>query len=184
MASLLDTSLLNQFSSVFVVLFIFTAGYAVLSFKGPFGTSKGINALLAFTMAIITLFVPDAIEVVKASVPWYIVMMIALMFVVLVSSSIGSGIPKEVMTNIGGWVLIISIVILIINIGLRLGQGAGPFLGNNVTNPDNVVAGGTGDVASGSFTQNFGATLFHPKVLALLLIMVIAAFSILWIGYV
>ena len=69
------------------------------------------------------------------------------------------------------------------NVSQKVGQNAGPFLDNSTANPDNVVAGGSGDVASGSFNQNLGATLFHPKVLALLLMIVVATFATLWIGY-
>ena len=184
MASPFDLSLVGYFSNVFVILFVFAASYAILMFKSPFGSNKGINALLAATMAIIFIFSQDAIEVVKSTVPWFIVMMVALMFVLLVSSSIGSSIPSSVMTSIGTWVLVLSIIILVINISQRLGQRVGPYLENETMNPDTVPAGSTGDVGSGSFSQNFGATLFHPKVLALMLIIIIAVFSVLWIGYV
>jgi len=183
MASLLDISLLDQFSVIFVVLFVFTAVYAVLMFRKPFGEAKGVNALLAFTIAIMFIFSKDAIEVVKASIPWYIVMMVALMFIFIIPASIGSEIPKMFMKNIGNYVLIIGIVILVVNVANRLGQNAGPFLGNETLDPDNVVAGEGGDVGTGSFTQNFGATIFHPKVLALLLVMIVCLFAVLWIGF-
>lgn len=183
MASLLDISLLDQFSVIFVILFIFTAVYAVLSFRKPFGDAKGINALLAFTIAIMFIFSQDAIEVVKASIPWYIVIMVALMFIFIIPASIGSQVPASFMKNVGNYVLIIGILILVVNVANRLGQGAGPFLSNESINPDQVVAGETGDVGTGSFTQNFGATIFHPKVLALLLVLIICLFAVMWIGY-
>ena len=183
MASLLDISLLDQFSVIFVILFVFTAVYAVLSFRKPFGEAKGINALLAFTIAIMFIFSQDAIEVIKASIPWYIVMMIAIMFIFIIPASIGSTVPQSFMKNVGNYVLIIGIVILVINVANRLGQGAGPFLSNESINPDQVVAGESGDVGTGSFSQNFGATFFHPKVLALILVLVICLFAVMWIGY-
>ncbi len=183
MASLLDISLLDQFSVIFVILFVFTAAYAVLMFRKPFGEAKGVNALLAFTIAIMFIFSQDAIEVVKASIPWYIVMMVALMFIFIIPASIGSKIPESFMRNVGNYVLIIGIVILVINVANRLGQTAGPFLSNESIDPDQVVAGETGDVGTGSFTQNFGATIFHPKVLALILVLVVCLFAVMWIGY-
>jgi len=182
MASLLDITLLNQFSSIFVILFIFTATYAVLSFKGPFGDNKGVNAMLAAMFAMIFIFSEDAIEIIKATIPWYIIMMIALMLIYMTIMSIGANIPNILKTDIGTWVLIISLGILAINISLRIGQTAGPYLGNETINPDQVVAGGPGDVGSQSFSQNFGAVLFHPRVLGLLLVMLSAVFAVIWIG--
>ena len=183
MASLLDISLIDQFSIIFVILFIFTAVYAVLTFRKPFGEAKGINALLAFTIAILFIFSQDAIAIVKASIPWYIVMMVALMFIFIIPASIGSTIPDAFMRNIGNYVLVIGIIILAINISLHLGQRAGPFLSNESIDPDQVIAGESGDVGTGSFAQNFGATIFHPKVLALILVLVVCLFAVMWIGY-
>ena len=181
MASFLDITLIQgYFSNIFIILFIFTATYAVLTFKKPFGDAKGINALMSFSVAIIFLFSPDAIEIVKSTVPWFILMMVALMFVLIVTSSVNASIPDSLIRSIGTWVLVIGIIILVLNISLRLGQRAGPYL--NETG-DNGGAVGGGDVASSSFTQNLTATLFHPKVLGMLLVLLIAVFAVLWIGY-
>lgn len=184
MASLLDISLVNYFSNIFIILFIFTASYAVLMFKGPFGTNKGINALLSATMALMFIFSQDAIDIIKETVPWFVLMLVALMLVLLVTTSIGAALPATVMNNIGTYVLIIGILIIVINVSHHVGQQVGPYLSNETTNTNVIPADGTGDVASGSYAQNFGATLFHPKVLALMLIIVISVFSVLWIGYV
>ncbi len=184
MASFLDLSLVNYFSNIFVILFVFAASYAILTFKAPFGDNKGVNALLAATIALIFIFSQDAIQVVKDSVPWFIVMMIALMFITLVSSSIGAPMSPSIMSNMSTYVLVIGIIIIVVNLGQRVGQNVGPYLSNETTNTDLIPATGTGDVGSGSYAQNFGATLFHPKVLALMLIIVISVFSVLWIGYI
>lgn len=183
MASLLDLSLVNYFSNIFVILFVFTASYAILSFKGPFGSNKGINALLSATMALMFIFSQDAIEIIKDTVPWFVVMLVALMLVLLVTTSIGASLPATIINNIGTYVLIIGLLVIIINISQHVGQSVGPYLSNETTNPDLIPATGTGDVGSGDFSQNFGATLFHPKVLAMMLIIVISVFAVLWIGY-
>lgn len=181
MASLLDISLLSHFSNVFVILFIFTALYAVLMFKKPFGDNKGINALLSASVAIIFIFSEDAIEVVKSTLPWYMIMVFVLIMVLIATVAFGASMPHVLTANIGTWVLIIALFILALNVSLRLGQQAGPFL-NNQSISERVA--GTGDVATGSYQQNLGATLFHPKVLALMLVIMVAVFSVLWIGYV
>jgi hypothetical protein len=184
MASFLDLSLLNYFSNIFVILFIFAASYAILTFRGPFGENKGVNALISATLALIFIFSQDAIEVIKETVPWFIVMLVILMLVLLVTSSIGATMDPSIMKNMSVYILIIGIIILVINLSHRVGQNVGPYLSNETTNTNVFPATGTGDVGSESYAQNFGATLFHPKVLALMLIIVIAVFSVLWIGYV
>jgi hypothetical protein len=184
MASLLDLSLVSYFSNIFVILFIFAASYAVLTFKGPFGPNKGINALIAATLALVFIFSQDAIDVIKETVPWFVVMLVCLMLVLMVTTSIGATMPATIMQSIGNWVLIIGVIVLVINISHHVGQNVGPYLSNETTNTNVIPAGGSGTVGSGDFSQNFGATLFHPKVLALLLVIIIAVFSVLWIGYV
>jgi hypothetical protein len=182
MASLLDISLLNQFSNIFVILFVFTATYAVLVFKSPFGSNKGLNAMMAAMIALVFIFSNDAIEVIKATIPWYIIIMIALMFIYMIIQSIGTAMPSILKNDIGTWILIIGIGILALNVSLRIGQTAGPFLGNESINSNNVVANGEGDVGSQSYSQNLGATLFHPRVLGFILVLLVAVFSVIWIG--
>lgn len=186
MASLLDVSLLSYFQNIFVILFVFVASYIALLIWKPFGDeiNKGIAALLAMTMALIFFFSPQAVEVVRSTIPWYVVMMIVLMFVVIVTRSFGvEAMPASLMRSMPTWILIIGIIIFVINVSLQLGQSAGPYLGNSTINPDNVQGGGEADVGSGSFSTNFSATLFHPKVLAMLLVLVIFLFAVLFIGY-
>ena len=183
MASLFDISLLSHFSDVFVILFVFTAVYAILMVQKPFGDVKGLNALMAFAVAMMLVFSQNAINIVKETVPWFIIIIVALMFVLLTTKSIGADIPIPLMNNIGTYILVIGSIILLINISLSLGQNIGPFLGNETTDSNNVQPGGGGEVGSGNFAQNLGATLFHPKVLAMILVLVVSLFAVLLIGY-
>jgi hypothetical protein len=183
MASLFDLSLVSYFSNIFIMLFIFAAIYAVLMFKKPLGDNKGINALIAATVSIIFIFSQDAIDIIKNTVPWFVIIMIALVFILMITQAFGASMPVATMASMGNWILIICIIILVINISYKIGPQAGPYLANGSINPDSVVAGTSGDVGSGSFSQNFGATLFHPKVLALILVLIVALFAVLWIGY-
>lgn len=187
MASLLDISLIGYFSDIFVILFVFTLVYAVLMFRKPLGPNKGLNALIAFGAAMIMGFSSlsgfNALAVVRDSVPWAILLTIILTMVVLASESFATPLPATLTKNLPVYILVIMVIVLVINVSLQLGQDVGPYLDGNISDPDNVVANGDGDVASGSFAQNFGATIFHPKVLALMLLLIIALFSVLLVGY-
>jgi len=129
------------------------------------------------------IFSKDAVEIIKNTVPWYIIMLVALTMAYFVTISIGAEFTPELMKTMGTWVLVIGLIILVINIAMRLGQGAGPFLSNESIDYDSVVVGEGGDVGSTSYAQNFGATMFHPKVLAMLLVLIVCLFAVLLIGY-
>ncbi len=184
MASLLDISLLNYFSDIFVIILIFTATYAILIAKGVFGGDKGLNAAIAFSISIVFIFSKDAITIVKNTVPWFIIMMLVMTLLLLVTKSFGGGWSALINESLGTYILVIGIIILVINIGLSFGQNVGPYLGSNGTiDPDNVAMGDSADVASDNFAQNFSATLFHPKVLAMILVIIVSIFSVMLIGY-
>ena len=183
MASFLDISLLGHFSDVFIILFVFVAIYAVLLFKGPFGSNKGLNALIAFAIAMIMAFSKPALTIVADTIPWAVLLMLVLMMTLLASKSVGVDLPLSLTKNLGTWTLVIMVIVFVINVSMQFGQSAGPYLSNGSVNPDYVEAGGEGDVASGSYAQNFGATLFHPKVLAMLLVLIIGLFSVFLVGY-
>jgi hypothetical protein len=183
MASLLDISLVGHFSDVFIILFIFTAIYAILLFRGPFGANKGLNALIAFAISMIMAFSKEALTIIADTVPWAVLLLVILMVTLLATKSVGVDLPLSITKNLGTWLLVIMIIVFLINVSMQLGQSAGPYLSNGSINPDYVEAGSPGDVGSGSFAQNFGATLFHPKVLALLLILIIGLFTVFLVGY-
>ncbi|AJF61641.1 TPA: hypothetical protein HA239_03880 [Candidatus Woesearchaeota archaeon] len=183
MASFFDISLLSHFSDIFVILFVFTGVYAILMVQKPFGDVKGLNALLAFAVAMMLIFSQDVIDIVKETVPWFVMIIIGLMFTLLATKSVGAELPAAIINNLGTYILVFAVILFLISISMKLGQDVGPYLGNETTDSDNVIAGGSGDVASGSFSQNFAATLFHPKVLAMMLIIIVSLFAVLLIGF-
>ncbi|MBN2422396.1 hypothetical protein JXB41_04150 [Candidatus Woesearchaeota archaeon] len=185
MATFLDIGFLTHFSSVFVVIFVFTAVYAVLTFKKPIGENKGVNALISFAIAIIFILSEDAILIIKAAVPWWTIMIIVVTFVVIGVEAFGSSFPATTVTSFSTWILIIAIIIFVFAWSGVAGQKAGPYLGENTSSLTEAAAAARGDgsVSTGSFQDNLGATLFHPKVLGLVLILIVALFTVLFITY-
>jgi hypothetical protein len=143
--------------------------YAILLFKNPFGGNKGLNALLAFGISMIMAFQPKMLGIISDTVPWAVVMMVIIMSVFLATRSIGLDLPTGLTKNLGTWLLVSLLVIFVINISMKFGDTAGPYVGGGVNGT--IIA------------ANFGATLFHPKVLAMLLILIIGLFSVLLVGY-
>ncbi|MBN1501938.1 hypothetical protein JW930_00200 [Candidatus Woesearchaeota archaeon] len=185
MATFLDIVFLEHFSNIFIILFIFVAVYAVLQFKKPLGGNKGIDALFAFVVAILFIFSSDAIEIVRYAIPWFIILVVIYVFLNIAKEAFGAVWVETIPQTFGTWTLIFTIIIALLAISHVIGQKAGPYLNDQNTSSltqATSYARGDGNVASGSFQENLGATLFHPKVLGILAILFIMLFAALWIG--
>ncbi|MBD3203291.1 hypothetical protein GF327_03290 [Candidatus Woesearchaeota archaeon] len=183
MATFLDIAFLEHFSSIFVVIFVFTAVYAILTFKKPLGDNKGINALIAFAVSVLFIMSKDAIAIIRTAVPWWTLMVLVITFIIIGVEAFGSSFDPGTLQSFSTWILIIAIIIFVFAWAGVAGQKAGPYLGNESSTQAAENYGGSGNVASGNFQENLGATLFHPKVLGVILILVIALFAILFITW-
>lgn len=191
----MDISLLEGFSKVFVFIFIFVVIYAILILTKLFGENKSLASIISLSMAVIFMFSEKAINMIVFSVPWFILLGIGIMLILLNYKLLG-GEGNIVSMLIEGqkhkvtvyWIIILSIVIVIIGLGNNFGQNVGPYLdGDNQSIVDSATSAsdnlrGSGDVDTGDFQTNLGATLFHPKILGLALILAIAGFTILFIA--
>lgn len=194
MAAILDVAFLNQFSSIFVVLFVMVTVYAVLMFKGIFGGNKGIAALAAFSIGFIFLLAPNVVEIFKLAVPWFLLGLFFIVFVIILLGSLGidSGVwgimASNKQQNVVTIIIIYFVFVILFSAGHVMGQDVGPYLENGGNVDDNSIsratslARGDGSVSSGSFQENLGATIFHPKILGVILIIVVSVFSAWWIG--
>ncbi|MBU0756805.1 MAG: hypothetical protein KKF44_01960 [Nanoarchaeota archaeon] len=186
MATPLDVGFLQNFSDIFIWILVFTVTYAVqLVTKKPFGDNKGINALIAFSVSTIFILVPDVKDILVAAVPWWILILLLTVFLMLSLETFGNPLIT-VMESYGTWILIAAILAFVFAWAGVAGQKAGPYLeGANASSITQAAATGRGDgtVASGSFQDNLGATLFHPKVLGMILVLAIALFAVLMITY-
>jgi hypothetical protein len=187
----IDVSFLQYFSPIFVFVLIFVTVYAMLQFTNFMGKNKFLHAIIGILLAIIFMFSGAATTVVMFIAPWFTVLFIFLIFLIMAYKLFGATDDqiKEVITNwSAGQYLIgaVAIVIIIIGLSSALGQD---FLGytqdtGDLTDGSAAVAGigitdaGGGSTATSDFQQNVVATLFNPKILAMVLILVIGAFTI------
>lgn len=200
MASLLDVTLLSHFSEVFVFLFIFVLVYAILKLTKVLGDSPGLIGLLAITSAFMFMFSSKAIAMVTFMVPWFTLLAVFIMLIILNYRILGGegGVMSALVDAkkhkmVVYWIVIIGIIIVLMALGQNYGQSVGPYLddeGNTVyrnsSSPIESISGigdtyrGTGDVDTGDFNTNLGATIFHPKVLGMILILIIASFTMMF----
>jgi len=175
MASILDLGIIDQFSSLFAIIFVFLIIYAVLEVTKILGQNPGVHGLIALLIALMSATQPAALKVITNFSPFYVIFILFLVFLFLAATFAGFK-PDEIMGVFGGKQGG-AVLFLIVTLAGVYGQS---FLekfstGSTSTQPGNITGE---DTASGSFAQNFGATLFHPKILGFVLIMLVGAFAI------
>jgi len=169
MATFLDIGLLEAFSPIFAFLFVWVTVFAILEFTKLFTDNKGLHAMLAFILAVLTMLSPKLVQLIGTMAPMFVVGMIFLIFLLMLYKIFG--VSDDWITGaIEGrssafyWILIVAVVIVVGSVAqvygselLALTQGTGNQTG---------IAG------------NLGATLFNPKVLGFAVLMLIAVFTI------
>lgn len=203
MATFLDISGLSFFSSIFTFILVFVTVYALLTWGKILGSNSGLHSLIAISIAVLFMFSKDAISLVNFMIPWFTIMFIIIILMIMAYSLFHSGGGVNVYSLLvsGGyhkivvyWVIILSVVIILLGLGNTYGQKVGPYLNsdassvgaNGVYNNDtNTLSGaadnfrGSGSVNSGDFQTNLGATIFHPKMLGMIFILLLGTFTIL-----
>ena len=170
MATILDVSLLQSFDIIFAPLLVFALFFAILQKTKGISSAPGINALVSAIAAFFILLSDTAIQIVNFMVPWFAVAIVFIVLLLLIFQMFGatdanlySALTKDsavIWTIIG-----VGILILLAAFGSVLGQSVGPYLSEG-----GVVTDGTADVATTDFETNVMATLFHPKILGMLVI--------------
>jgi hypothetical protein len=183
MASVLDLGLIGQFSDIFSLIFIFLIVYSVLEVTKVLGQNRGVHSLVALMIALVCAINPNVLSVISNMSPWFVLLIVFILFL-MVSATFAGFSQDNVLAALGGkpggafWIIIISILILAMVLGNVFGQ---TFLqGSTGGNETSVNGNDNGDVSTGggSFQNNLSNTLFHPKVLGLLLVFLIASFAI------
>jgi len=178
MATPLDITALQQFSGVFPFLLVLVLVYALLSMSDMFKQRQGLAALIAVIAAIMTLFSRIAIKTINLMAPWFVLFVI--FGVLLILAYMAFGISKEkIIETITGEEYGGSFGMCVIAIMLIIGVGSLFFVINEEKSFKDLAAG---NVSMGERpveqTYGFWQTLFHPKVLGMVLVLLVAYFTI------
>jgi hypothetical protein len=179
----LDISLLGYFSPVLSFLLIWVLVYATLQYTKMLGENKIIHGAIAFLIGSFFLFAPEASGIVTFIAPWFAVLFIMSIFMIMGFKVFGAtdGQIKGVITNWGPaqWSIgILGILIIIGGFSSVYGQQFLGFTGDDqpmIPSNQNPTAGST---ASGDFEQNVAGVFFHPKILGTVFILIVVAVAI------
>ena len=181
MATPFDVGLLGNFKIIFPFLFIFCIVFGVLAYTKLLGENKILHAMIAIVLAFMSLFSDIVIETINTAAPWFVIMIIFTVFVLLGFMIIGikegdivSLIKNPEYTFISWWIVALVAIIVIGSFSHVIAEKKGgypPFGESNITADD-----GTGEVSAQE--SDFWNTLFHPKVLGMLALLLIGFFPV------
>ncbi|HYD02698.1 MAG TPA: hypothetical protein VEC16_00205 [Alphaproteobacteria bacterium] len=188
MATLIDVSLIQSFSGIFTFLLVFVLAYAVLEFTKALGEGKkSLNAIVAMILAFMIAMSSGVSVALQVLTPWITFLMIVIFFIIFILKMFGvtnedihEGYKKK--NAILTWVIILSAVIVLFSLGAGFGQETLEQGQNGGGTVSSEVDGNTTSATNtGSFSQNLYNTLYHPKILGLILVMIIVIIAMIFL---
>ena len=158
MATFLDVTGLQYFSSIFVFIFVWLVVYATLLWTKILGDNKFIDALVGLLLAIFVLISPVATSIVADVAPFLAVVFLFIVLINVASKMLGADI--EAFPALKGVFLVFIILIIIIAAGVKIREKV------------NVPSETQKDLSK---TINL---IFHPTFLGTVLVFAIAIFTI------
>ena len=197
MATFLDISILSHFTTVFTFIFVFLVVFGLLEVFKLF-ESKGTHAMIALCIGMLTLFSGGVVRVIQTFVPWFTILILILFFIFFLVRMFGIDTAylasnfKENATYTT-WIIILTALIFLFSLGAgfgqenldRIGQGnTTTTVSTTTTVTANSGSSGSGATAglptdTGNFNQNLFNTLYHPKVLGLILMLLLVVIAML-----
>lgn len=166
MATILDAfGTLQNFSTIFTFLFIFILLYGILSYIKFLGDNKGLNAILAFSAAILfTLFGP-LVRIFEYAAPWFVMLIVFIVMLMLVFRFLGAS-ELDITNVLKTHTIIITFVFAFIIIILVFATGQ--VYSETPAGNDTMLA----------FPAKIGHILQHPNIIGMIAILFIAIFAI------
>ncbi|PIN69920.1 hypothetical protein COV93_03545 [Candidatus Woesearchaeota archaeon CG11_big_fil_rev_8_21_14_0_20_43_8] len=190
MATFLDITLLEQFSSVFAVIFVFAVVFMIFQGTKIFGTNKNLHAIVAFCIAIFVLLSATVRNMIMLMSPWFVILFLVTLFILvgvkmlgISDNDISSAIKSDEHKYVIYFIVAFAIIILMYALSQSFGQNVGPYLGGDSSSgtsgsgSNTTSVSGDGTTNTGNFNQNLAATIFHPKVLGMIFLLLIASFT-------
>ena len=158
MATFLDVTGLQHFSSIFVFLFVWLVVYAVLVWSKVLGDNKFVQILIGLLLAIFVLISPIATSVVADIAPFIAVILLFIVLISVTTTMLGANV--DAFPALKGILIVFIILAIVISAGLKVREQA------------NVPSTTQTDLSK---TVNL---IFHPTFLGMVLIFAIAVFTI------
>lgn len=175
MATILDATVVNSFSPLFIFLLIFIGGYAILTKIKAITENHFVNAIISFFVALLFTTSSTAIRTITVATPWLIMLMMVLLVTLVIFTFMGADQkdyflnPKNTTTTVIIAVLIA--LIFVFSFGEVRREQAAQTTGNTLQEVDQG--------AIISFPGKVGDVLRDPSVLGLMLVFLVGTFTIM-----
>jgi hypothetical protein len=179
MATPIDTSLLSSFRVIFPFLLVFCIFYAIFLKTKIFGENKGLGAISALSLAILSILFPVVREVISLMAPWFVFLAFGILFIMMMFMILGfnegdiMGVfksPRHDYLNV--WIVGLGLLIFVGS----LVSVVSDFGGVGETDFSRGYEEGTGEVSQQE--NDFWDTLVHPNVLGMILVLLVGAFTV------
>lgn len=135
-----DISGLNYFMPIFFFLFVLVIVYAILAKTKILGGSKSVDLIVSIIIAVISVTVSSIEEYVETITPWFVVLIIALFFILLVV-----GMSQHQITDILGkkfvWVFIIILILAFLISATKVFSPVWEDVKDFISNEGRIVGG-------------------------------------------
>ncbi|MBI4147818.1 hypothetical protein HY490_00850 [Candidatus Woesearchaeota archaeon] len=176
----LDIGLFPFFAILWPFLFVMVVSFAFMSKMKVLGENAAVHAMIAFLLGIITIFSSVAVKTIGLMAPWFVLLFIFGVFIVMVYMSFGIS-EKNILETLTGreygntfgiWIIALSLIIGLGSLSAVISeeQGFAALGGKQAVSP----AGEPAQVE----TAGFFAILTHPKVLGFAVVMLVGFFTI------
>lgn len=175
--------LLGRFSLIFPFLFVLVVVYALLAKFKILGENAAVHGLVALMMAALFMFSKKAITIINIMAPWFVILFVFVIFILMSFMLFGFQ-EKDFLaavkegsygSTIAYWIIGIALVITLGAVSsVSFGGGTAPQETGDASSSEAPTPGEVSSAGSGAFW----ATIFHPKVLGLLLILLISMFTL------
>src|SRR3989338_10653877 len=80
MPTFLDLGLLEYVQIIFPFILIWVVTYSVLEWREILGKNRNLHAIIAFVLAMMSLFSPPVIAIIKYMTPWFSMLLVFSLF--------------------------------------------------------------------------------------------------------
>lgn len=162
MATFLDVTGLQHFGNLFAFIFVWLIVYALLSYSKALGNNNVINALIGLILGLFTLFSTTVTGAIIAIAPWFGLLFVFVILITVAGNMFGVG--SDLTSTSAFKTIFITLVVIFVIVGFLV------YARTNVDVPE--------EINEDSDFSKVTNILFHPKIIAMVFIMIIAVFVI------
>ena len=160
MATFLDVTGLQYFSSFFVFIFVWLVVYAILAYTKVVGDSKPIHWIVGLVIALLVLLSPIATGAIAFISPWFALVFVFLIFIMMALKVFGGSAADLADSGQLKVAFLAFIFILVVGVFAYIREQAAIPEGEDIDYSKTT------------------SIIFHPKVLGIVFVLLIAVFTI------